>query len=542
MSRDRAQSPALQKALVMLESGVAAMHETVDIILPLAQSEDESAWRKAAAKKQGIDPNRIKSMKLRKHSIDARQRTIKVQLRIELGIDEALPPDQHPAWTCPPLSSHAPRAIIIGFGPAGMFAALRCLERGIRPIVLERGKDASARRFDLAPILRQGTVIEDSNYCFGEGGAGTFSDGKLYTRATKRGPVATVYEILVAHGAPEKILTDAHPHIGSNLLPNVVKAIRQSILHAGGEVHFQTKVSDLIIESGVIRGVVCADGRSFEAESVVLATGHSARDIYQLLKSKTLLMEKKAFAVGVRIEHPQALIDQVQYHIPRGEERPRLLPAARYRLATKIEDRGVHSFCMCPGGWIVPAATENDEVVVNGMSLARRDSPFANSGMVVTVEPEDTEPFAKEHGILSGIAFQKNLEQVAKLAGGGGQKAPGQRVVDFLSGKISSSLPAMSYFPGATSAPLHELMPRFMVTRMRTGLQLFGRQIRGYTGQDGLLLGFETRTSSPVRIPRDEQTLQHPQVMRLFPCGEGAGYAGGIVSAALDGLKIADAL
>lgn len=525
----------------MLDS-VVALVETVDIILPLMQSEEESAWRQAVAKKLSLSPERIKSMTLRKHSIDARQRAVKVQLRLEVGIDAPLPPDETPRWHCPPLPAHAPRALIIGFGPAGMFAALRCLERGIRPIVLERGKDASARRFDLAPILREGRVIEDSNYCFGEGGAGTFSDGKLYTRATKRGPVATIYEILVAHGAPAKILTDAHPHIGSNLLPNVVKAIRQSVLDGGGEVHFLTKVTDFLIERGTIHGVVCADGRSFEAESVVLATGHSARDVYQLLAQRQILLEKKPFAVGVRIEHPQALIDQVQYHIPRGEERPRLLPAARYRLATKIEDRGVHSFCMCPGGWIVPAATENDEVVVNGMSLARRDSPFANSGMVVTVEPEDTESFSKEHGVLSGIAFQKNLEQLAKKAGGGGQKAPGQRVVDFLSGKISSSLPAMSYFPGATSAPLHELMPRFMMKRMRTGLRLFGQQIRGYTGQEGLLLGFETRTSSPVRVPREESSLQHPQVARLFPCGEGAGYAGGIVSAALDGLKIADAL
>jgi uncharacterized protein len=518
------------------------MRETVDIILPLAQSEDEQAWRDAAAKKLGIASTRIRSMTLRKHSIDARQRTIKVQLRLELGIDEVLPADSHPAWSCAPLAADAKRAVIVGFGPAGMFAALRCLERGIRPIVLERGKDASARRFDLAPILREGRVIEDSNYCFGEGGAGTFSDGKLYTRATKRGPVATIYEILVAHGAPEKILTDAHPHIGSNLLPNVVKAIRHSVIAAGGEVHFQSKVSGFIIEQGRIQGVVCTDGRSFEAESVILATGHSARDVYQLMQRKNLLMEKKAFAVGVRIEHPQALIDQVQYHIPRGEERPRMLPAARYRLATKIDDRGVHSFCMCPGGWIVPAATENDEVVVNGMSLARRDSPFANSGLVVTVEPEDTEPFVKEYGLLSGIAFQKNLECLAKQAGGGGQKAPGQRVTDFLNGKVSASLPSMSYFPGGTSAPLHELLPAFIVRRMKTGLRLFGNQIRGYTGQDGLLLGFETRTSSPLRIPRDEATLQHPQVARLFPCGEGAGYAGGIVSAALDGLNVADAL
>lgn len=522
--------------------GVSSSLETVDIILPLSISEDESAWRKAAAEKLRIPVQRIKGVKLRKHSIDARQRTIKVQLRIDVGIDQELPAESTPQWTCAPLSAQAKVAIIIGCGPAGMFAALRCLERGIKPIVLERGKDASARRFDLAPLLREGRVVEDSNYCFGEGGAGTFSDGKLYTRASKRGPVATIYEILVAHGAPEKILTDAHPHIGSNLLPNVVKAIRHSILNAGGEVHFQAKVSDFVIEQQIIRAVVCADGRTFEGDSVILATGHSARDVYQLLQRKNILLEKKAFAVGVRIEHPQALIDQVQYHIPRGEERPRLLPAARYRLATKIDDRGVHSFCMCPGGWIVPAATENDEVVVNGMSLARRDSPFANSGMVVTVEPEDTESFSREHGVLSGIAFQKNLEQVAKQAGGGGQKAPGQRVVDFLSGKISATLPAMSYFPGASSAPLHELMPAFMMRRMRTGLKMFGNQIRGYTGQDGLLLGFETRTSSPVRVPRDEQTLQHPQIARLFPCGEGAGYAGGIVSAAMDGLKIADAL
>ena len=521
---------------------VSAPGEMVDIILPLSISEDQSAWRNAVAEKLKLPLSRIKDLKMRKHSIDARQRTIKVQLRLEVGIDHLLDADVHPAWTCPTISPNAKVAIIIGCGPAGMFAALRCLERGIKPIVLERGKDASARRFDLAPLLREGRVVEDSNYCFGEGGAGTFSDGKLYTRATKRGPVATIYEILVAHGAPEKILTDAHPHIGSNLLPNVVKAIRHSIIAAGGEVHFQKKVSDLIIDNHIVRGVVCADGSSFEADSVVLATGHSARDIYQLLARKNILLEKKAFAVGVRIEHPQALIDQVQYHIPRGEERPRQLPAARYRLATKIDDRGVHSFCMCPGGWIVPAATENDEVVVNGMSLARRDSPFANSGMVVTVEPEDTAPFVKEHGILSGIAFQKNLECVAKQSGGGGQKAPAQRVMDFLSGKISRDLPAMSYFPGATSAPLHELMPQWMVRRMRTGLKLFGNQIRGYTGSDGLLLGFETRTSSPVRIPRDEHTLQHPQLARFFPCGEGAGYAGGIVSAALDGLKIADAL
>jgi uncharacterized protein len=526
----------------MIHSPVPHTIETVDIILPLAQSEDAHAWRDAIAKKLNIPSTRISDMRMRKHSIDARQRHIKVQLRIEAGLGAALPPDPTPTWDCPSLPANPRRAIIIGCGPAGIFAALRCLEHGIKPIILERGKDASARRFDLAPLLREGRVIEESNYCFGEGGAGTFSDGKLYTRATKRGPVHSIYQILVAHGAPEKILTDAHPHIGSNLLPNVVKALRNSIIHHGGEVHFHAKVTDIHIDHHHARAVTCADGRSFEADAIILATGHSARDIYSLLHARNILLEQKPFAVGVRIEHPQAMIDQVQYHIPRGEERPRLLPAARYRLATKIADRGVHSFCMCPGGWIVPAATMNDEVVVNGMSLARRDSPFANSGMIVTVEPEDTKAFAAEHGILSGIAYQKSLEIAAKQAGGGGQKAPGQRVQDFLNGKISADLPPMSYFPGATSAPLHEILPAGIAKRMKTGLQLFGRQIRGYTSEEGLLLGFETRTSSPVRIPRDPATLQHPHVTALYPCGEGAGYAGGIVSAALDGWNVADAL
>ncbi len=524
--------------------------ETVDIILPLEQSEDEQARREAAAAKLGIQAERIVDTRMRKHSIDARQRIIKVQLRLEVGIDEALPEDIKPTWSCNPLPtegsnpSHPPkpkRVVIVGSGPAGLFAALRCLELGAKPIVLERGKDASARRFDLAPILRQGKVIEDSNYCFGEGGAGTFSDGKLYTRATKRGPVARIYEVLVAHGAPERILTDAHPHIGSNLLPNVVKAMRQSILDAGGEVHFQHKVTDLVIENRQLRSVVTANGKEFNADCLILATGHSARDIYHLLHQKNVLLEAKPFAVGFRIEHSQALIDRNQYHLRKDEERPRLLPAASYRLATKIRDRGVHSFCMCPGGFIVPAATENDEVVVNGMSLSRRDSPFANSGMVTTVEPEDLQELAKEHGVLAGLAFQKKIEQSAKQAGGGGQMAPGQRVVDYLADKDSSELPKTSYFPGIKSAPLHEMLPQAMTGRMKEGLDQFGRKIRNYLSEEALLIGFETRTSSPVRIPRLDASLEHPDVRGLFPCGEGAGYAGGIVSAALDGLRVADA-
>lgn len=514
---------------------------TVDIELPLDISEDHQARRKAVAKALDIPPARIGGMRLLKHSIDARQKNVKVRLRMDVALGGELPELPPAVWSSPPLPAGAPVAIIVGCGPAGLFAALRCLESGMRPVLVERGKDASSRRFDLAPILRQGHVIEESNYCFGEGGAGTFSDGKLYTRATKRGPVADVYRMLVAHGAPERILTDAHPHIGSNLLPNVVKAIRRSIMQSGGEVHFQTKVVDLMVHRGRVCGVRTSCGNEITGEAVILATGHSARDIYRMLARRGVRMEPKTFAVGFRIEHPQPLIDRSQYHMQPGEFRHRLLPAARYRLATTLRGIGVHSFCMCPGGWVVPAATENDEVVVNGMSLSRRDSPFANSGMVATVAPHHVESFAHEHGVLAGMAFQKMLEQSAKHAGGGGQVAPGQRVNDFLDGRISQDLPETSYFPGLRSAPLHELFPAFLLNEMRDGLKLFGKKIRGYLGNEALLIGFETRTSSPVRIPRRADTLEHPDLPGLIPCGEGAGYAGGIVSAALDGMRAAEA-
>ncbi|MFK7910232.1 MAG: NAD(P)/FAD-dependent oxidoreductase [Akkermansiaceae bacterium] len=516
--------------------------ETIDIILALDKSEDQEAWKKKAARKLRLHPKQIQAIRLRKHSIDARHRDIKVQLRVEVGIGMDLEPDPEITTSYPIIKRGAAKVIIVGCGPAGMFAALRALELGYQPIIIERGKDASSRRFDLAPLLREGRVVEDSNYCFGEGGAGTFSDGKLYTRATKRGPVRDVYDILVAHGAPSRILTDAHPHIGSNLLPNVVKAIRQSVLDAGGEVHFNSKVTGLLLSSDgkKIHGVRCANGNEFTGKAVILATGHSARDIYQMFADKGILMERKTFAVGVRIEHPQPLIDSIQYHYQRGTERPRILPAARYRLACKIGGRGVHSFCMCPGGFIVPAATENDEVVVNGMSLSRRDSPFANSGMVVSVEPEDTAEYDAEYGILSGMAFQKSLEVLASQSGGGMQRAPAQRVTDFLAQKNSSSLADTSYFPGVRSAPLHELMPEFMVSRMQIGLKKFGKGMKGYITEEAGLLGFETRTSSPLRIPRNEDNLEHPEISGLYPCAEGAGYAGGIISAALDGIKCAE--
>ncbi len=513
----------------------------VDITLTLEKSEDEIAWKKAAGRKLRVHPARIKDIRLLKHSIDARQREIKVRLRLEVGVDHPLPFAEPPTISLPHVSEQSKTVIIVGSGPAGMFAALTALEKGWKPIVLERGKDASARRYDLAPILRHGTVIEDSNYCFGEGGAGTFSDGKLYTRASKRGPVRKVYEVFVAHGAPARILIDAHPHIGSNLLPNVVKAIRETIIASGGEVRFGAKVTDFLISGDTIKGVQIGE-EELTGDAVILATGHSARDIYRLLHDKGIRMEQKPFAVGVRIEHPQPLIDSLQYHYQRGLERPLQLPAASYNLATKIDDRGVHSFCMCPGGFIVPAATENDEVVVNGMSLSKRDSPFANSGMVVTVEPEDTGDFVEEHGVLAGIAYQKHLEQLAKQAGGGGQVAPGQRVIDFIAAKDSPHLPETSYKPGLKPARLDELMPRAIVKRMKQGLKRFGKQMKGYLTEEANLIGFETRTSSPVRIPRDPETLQHPEVKGLFPCGEGAGFAGGIVSAAIDGIRCAEAL
>lgn len=514
--------------------------EVVELVLSPAEAGDEKLWPKRVARKLRVKPERVKEVRLLKRSLDARKRPVKFCLRVEVGIDEVLPKEDPLLWEAPKLSAEPEEVVIVGCGPAGMFAALRCLELGYKPVVLERGKDASSRRFDLAPILREGRVIEESNYCFGEGGAGTFSDGKLYTRATKRGPVAEVYRTLVAHGAPEKILVEAHPHIGSNLLPKVVMAMRESVRAAGGEVHFGAKVVEFLKSGDRLVGVATEDGREFRGKAVILATGHSARDIYELLNRQEILLEAKPFAVGVRIEHPQPLIDRVQYHLRNDEERGRDLPASRYRLATQVKGRSVHSFCMCPGGFVVPAATENDEVVVNGMSLSRRDSPFANSGMVVGVEQEDVKGFEGDD-VLSGIRYQKHIERLAKKAGGGGQVAPGQRVTDFLSGRVSKEIPKTSYFPGLNPVKLDEVLPGEIGGRLAGGLRKFGRMMKGYTGPDALLIGFETRTSSPVRIPRGDD-LQHPELNGLFPCGEGAGYAGGIVSAALDGRRCAEAV
>ncbi len=526
-----------------------------DITLPPQHSVAQLSFE--AAQLLRVSNSTIRKVKIVRRSIDARKKpdvkynyTIDVQVS---GNEEKILRNSRckkasiAPWTSykvkPIKNLDAKRPVVVGFGPAGMFAALVLAMAGARPIVLERGEDAESRHEKVQKFWQTGELDPRSNVQFGEGGAGTFSDGKLFTRATKRGPVMEVYETFVAHGASPDILTDAHPHIGSNKLPDIIKAMRGSILGAGGEVHFQSRVCALLrsLDSRRILGVRTADGHEYTGDAVILATGHSARDVYRMLHADGLLLERKPFAVGVRIEHPQALIDAAQYHLRRGEKRPEGLPAARYTLATKIADRGVHSFCMCPGGFIVPSATENDEVVVNGMSLSRRNSPFANSGFVVTVEPEDTDAFLAEHGVLSGIAYQKALEIATSQAGGGVQKAPAQRVVDFLAGRVSATLPRTTYHPGITSWDLNALLPHSVCWRMREGLQFFNRKLRGFAGEEALLIGCETRTSSPVRIPREDSTLQHPDLEALFPCGEGAGYAGGIVSAALDGRRCAEA-
>lgn len=439
--------------------------------------------------------------------------------------------------------THAKRVLIVGSGPAGLFAALRLLEFGVKPIILERGLDVQTRRRDIAAINKQHIVNTDSNYCFGEGGAGTYSDGKLYTRSKKRGDVNRILEILVAHGAKEEILFDAHPHIGTNKLPKLIEEIRKSILAAGGEIHFNTRVSDFIIKNDKLTGLKSSDGSVVEGDAMILATGHSARDIFELLYKRGILIEQKPFALGLRVEHSQQLIDRIQYHCP--VDRGPYLPASSYSLVHQAQvngkQRGVFSFCMCPGGFIVPAATAPGEVVVNGMSPSRRDSRFSNSGIVVSVNEDDFLPFAR-FGPLAGMHFQAAIEQQACAIAGNTQTAPAQRLVDFVDGKVSSALIDTSYQPGLASVDLSEVLPDFISDALRQGFRNFGSKMRGYLTNDAQVVGVESRTSSPVRIPRHPETLEHPQIHGLFPCGEGAGYAGGIVSAAMDGERCAEAV
>ncbi len=504
-----------------------------EIVLRLSPKEAscEEFFKPLVAKKMKVAPGNITDMRVVKRSIDARKKIIVVQLHVEAWANTIPPKPLKTIYEYPDVSN-APSVIIVGAGPGGYFAALRLIELGIKPIILERGKGVNERKKDLALLNRNETVNTESNYAFGEGGAGTFSDGKLYTRSTKRGDFKKVLEVFHFHGASEEILIDAHPHIGTDKLPNVIRNIRQTVENAGGEVHFNTKVTDLIIEGQKIAGVKTESGAKVFGQSVILATGHSARDVYYMLDANKVALEAKTWAMGVRVEHPQELIDQIQYHSLKG--RGEYLPAASYNLACQIEERGVYSFCMCPGGFIVPAMTNTDEMVVNGMSPSKRNSPWANSGMVVEVRPEDIGEF-QNRGVLGGLEYQKELERLAFINGGRGITAPAQSLADFVDGKLSFELSDCSYVPGLVASPIHFWLPENIGQRLRKGFEYFDKRARGFVTNEALVVGVESRTSSPVRIPRDRISFQHVQIEGLYPCGEGAGYAGGIASSAIDG-------
>ncbi|MGN1245357.1 MAG: NAD(P)/FAD-dependent oxidoreductase [Muribaculaceae bacterium] len=498
----------------------------------------DSLLRQFIAQQENISVDDVTFVKIVKRSIDARQRQVMVNLKVRVYIGEEpqstsliTPIDYKPV-------DGSRQAIVVGAGPGGLFAALRLIELGIKPIVLERGKDVNERRKDLARISREGIVDENSNYCFGEGGAGAYSDGKLYTRSKKRGSVDRILAILHQHGASEDILVDAHPHIGTDKLPHVIENIRNTIINCGGEVHFQTRVTELIIADNQATGVVCADGSRF-AGPVILATGHSARDVYRMLKAENVKIEPKGIAVGVRLEHPQHLIDQIQYHSAAG--RGEYLPAAEYSFVTQVDGRGVYSFCMCPGGFIVPAASGPNQLVVNGMSPSNRGTKWANSGMVVEVRPEDLTHY-DANDPLCVMHFQEDLEKKCFDAAGSTQRAGAQRMLDFVGGKESKDLPRTSYAPGIQPSRLDKWLPRFISIRLRKGFEVFGRYARGFLTNEAIIIGVETRTSSPVRIPRLPLEMHHIEINGLYPCGEGAGYAGGIVSAAIDGERCAESL
>ena len=511
------------------------MYQEIEITTLPEEVHDLDIIRQKALKKSGWKA--IDHLHVRKRSIDARQRKIVYRLRVQIYYQELPPKD---VLLCPSLPNVKDKAsvIIIGAGPAGYFAALELIEQGLKPIVFERGHSVAKRRKSLRDIQQFGIVDPDSNYCFGEGGAGTYSDGKLYTRSHKRGKIAKVLQLLVEHGAPPDILVDAHPHIGSNKLPRIIQAIRETIETHGGEVHFESKMTDLIIQDNEIQGVIINGSDEILCKQVVLATGHSARDIYQLLAQKKVKIEAKPFALGVRLEHPQPIIDEIQY---KQKKRSEHLPAASYNISCQVEKRGVFSFCMCPGGLIVPSATAPGEIVVNGMSLSRRDSPFANSGFVTEIRLSDLGEDVEKNP-LSGMEFQQEIEQKVFAAGDGSQKAPAQRLTDFVDGKLSHTLPDSSYIPGLLSRRVDELLPKFITKHLREGLQTFKKKMPTYYTREANVVAVESRTSSPVRIPRDRATFEHIEVKGLFPCAEGAGYAGGIVSAALDGQNVAKAI
>lgn len=508
------------------------MVKEIEIVCSPEQHQDIAALKSIAATALKTPPQQVTDLKILKRSIDARGRRVVFRMQVQVFMGEHNAPEVFTV-NYPDVKDAKP-VIIVGAGPAGLFAALQCIEMGLKPIVLERGKDVKQRRRDLANINKEGLVNPESNYCFGEGGAGTYSDGKLYTRSTKRGDVNAVLKTFVAHGADEDILIDARPHIGTNKLPQIITAMRASIQNAGGEVRFDAKVIELLISFDQIKGVQLATGEKLEAGAVILATGHSARDVFEMLRRQDILMEAKAFALGVRIEHPQEIIDRAQYHC---DVRSEYLPPSYYNLVEQVDDRGVFSFCMCPGGIIAPCATEPGEIVVNGWSPSKRNNPYANSGTVVQINLEDV--IGDNANPFKMLNFQHDVEMAAFRAGGGNLVAPAQRMVDFVEGRISRDLPKNSYLPGTKSVDLLEVLPTKVHERLRKALPVFGKKMKGYYTNEAILVGVESRTSSPIKIPRDKETLQHPQVKGLFPCGEGAGYAGGIISAAIDGINCA---
>lgn len=497
---------------------------------------DQDQLKDFVSKNLKIEKTRISGILIKRRSIDARKSNILINLGLDVFIDEKMPELQKPVFTYPDVSKKPP-VIIVGAGPAGLFSALHLIELGYKPIIVERGKPVSERKRDIAAIYHDHLVNPDSNYGFGEGGAGTFSDGKLFTRSKKRGDVSKILEVLHFHGGQDEILIDAHPHIGTNVLPRIITAIRESILGAGGEFLFNSRVTDLIVRDDEVSGVVLKDGRSLEGIAVVLATGHSARDIYYMLDQKGINLQPKSFAVGVRVEHPQELINYIQYH---GSKDGKYLPPAIYSFVEQVQKRGVYSFCMCPGGVVVPASTAPGELVVNGMSSSERGGPFANSGMVVEIHPEDLPKEFQKYGKFAGLEFQSRIEKECFIKAGNTQFATAQRLEDFINNRLSSDLPKSSYRPGLVSSPMHQWLPEIIGPKLQEGFRLMGRKARGFITNEAIILGVESRTSSPIRVPRDPETLEHVQIRRLFPCGEGAGYAGGIVSSAVDGERVAE--